>query len=45
MLCGNERIPMWLFLRAVDFINEAESQDMPPPGFPENWRDQDYPGR
>lgn len=39
MLCGNERIPMWVFLRAIDFLNEAESRDTPPPGFPEDWRD------
>jgi hypothetical protein len=25
MLSGTEEIPMWLFLRVVDYINEAEA--------------------
>ncbi len=43
MMHGTEQIPTWVFLRAVDFINEAEGQKTPPPGFPENWQDQDDP--
>ena len=39
MMPGKDIVPMWLFLRAVDFINEAESQKTLPPGFPENWQD------
>ncbi len=41
MMHGTEGIPTWVFLRAVDFINEAESQNTPPPGLPEGWQDQE----
>ncbi len=40
MLHGREPIPTWVFLRAVDFVNEAESRGAPPPGFPEDWEEQ-----
>lgn len=41
MLHGAAKIPTWVFLRTVDFINDAESASIPPRGFPENWQDQD----
>jgi hypothetical protein len=38
MLHGHEEIPSWVFLRAVDFINEARDESFTPPGFPADWR-------
>ena len=39
MLHGAEAIPSWVFLRAVDFVNEAREQQAIPRGFPDNWQD------
>ena len=39
MLHGREDIPEWVFLRAVDFVNEERDADFVPPGFPRNWRE------
>ncbi len=39
MLHGAEPIPSWVFLGAVDFVNEAREQRTPPRGLPENWQD------
>ena len=39
MLHGAEPIPSWVFLRAVDFVNEAREQKTSPRGLPENWLD------
>jgi hypothetical protein len=39
MLVGSTEIPYWVFLRSVEFVNEAEEAGMPPPGFPEDWQD------
>jgi hypothetical protein len=36
---GHEPIPRWLFLRALDFLGEAEDASEAPPGFPSDWRD------
>jgi hypothetical protein len=41
MMQGREPVPSWVFLRAVDFINDAESRGMPPPGMPAGWLDAD----
>src|SRR5205823_6555906 len=41
MVHGRESIPNWIFLRTVDYINEAEATGTMPPGLPENWRDLD----
>jgi hypothetical protein len=40
MLHDKEPVPSWVFLRAVDFINEAETSGVTPPGFPEDWQEQ-----
>ena len=42
MLHENEPIPDWIFLRAVDFLNEAEAAGTTPPGFPEDWEQRSY---
>ena len=39
MLHGVETIPSWVVLRAMDFINEAESRGITPPGFPPDWQE------
>jgi hypothetical protein len=39
MLHERVAIPNWVFLRAVDFINECEAQSIAPPGMPGNWRE------
>jgi hypothetical protein len=38
MLHDKEPVPSWVFVRAVDFINEAETTGATPPGFPEDWQ-------
>lgn len=40
MLYGEAEIPTWVFLRTVEFINEAKESGKPPPGFPEDWQEQ-----
>jgi hypothetical protein len=40
MLHDKEPVPSWVFLRAVDFINEAETSGKTPPGLPEDWQEQ-----
>ena len=40
MLHEREPIPAWVFLRCVDFVNEAESRNTPPPRLPEDWEEQ-----
>jgi len=38
MMHGREKTPTWVFLRAVDFINEVQQYERP--GFPASgWRD------
>jgi hypothetical protein len=39
MLHEKEPVPSWVFLRAIDFINEAETAGRTPPGFPEDWHE------
>lgn len=39
MLKGDEPIPTWVFMRAVDIVNEAEDSGEPPPGFPADWQE------
>jgi hypothetical protein len=39
MLHDKEPIPQWVFLRAVDFINEAEANDATPTGMPDDRQD------
>jgi hypothetical protein len=39
MLHDKEPVPSWVFLRAVDFINEAATSGATPPGFPEDWQE------
>jgi hypothetical protein len=39
MLACTEEIPTWVFLRVVDYINDAEASGTTPPGFPANWQD------
>jgi hypothetical protein len=39
MLWGRLAVPPWVFLRAADFINEAEASGLVPPGFPADWED------
>jgi hypothetical protein len=41
MMAGREPIPMWVFTRAVDFINDFETKGGTPPGMPANWQDAD----
>ena len=40
MLHGKTEVASWVFLRAVDFINEERDESYIPPGFPPDWRDQ-----
>jgi hypothetical protein len=40
VLHDKEPVPSWVFLRAVDFINEAETSGVTPSGFPEDWQEQ-----
>jgi hypothetical protein len=40
MLVGREEMPFWVFLRAIDFINDAEMSGSVPPGFPADWQEQ-----
>ena len=42
MLHEKEPIPDWIFLRAVDFLNDAEAAGTTPPGFPEDWEQRSY---
>jgi hypothetical protein len=37
MLHGIEETPAWVFLRAMDFIQDAEAAHAVPPGFPPDW--------
>jgi hypothetical protein len=37
MLHGTEDIVSWVFLRAIDFIQDAEAANAVPPGFPPDW--------
>jgi hypothetical protein len=41
MIQGAETVPTWVFVRAVDYINEVEARSTPPPGLPANWQDMD----
>jgi hypothetical protein len=41
MLQHREPVPHWVFLRAVDYLNEADSRKDPPPGFPAKWETPD----
>jgi hypothetical protein len=43
MVHGKEPVPSWIFLRAVDFINDAETRGATPPGFPADWEERDKP--
>jgi hypothetical protein len=40
MLWGREPVPTWVFLRVVDYINEARQSGATPPGFPQDWMEQ-----
>ena len=40
MMHGAEAIPSWVTLRAMDFVNEAESRGITPPGYPADWQEQ-----
>jgi hypothetical protein len=40
---GKERVPEWLFLRVIDYLQAGEEKGITPPGFPENWRDGPLP--
>jgi hypothetical protein len=44
MLVGNEEIPGWVFLRAVDYINDPQMADAVPPGLPADWLEQQRGG-
>lgn len=37
MIHGNEEAPQWVFLRAVEFVADAEASRAVPPGFPADW--------
>lgn len=37
MIQGREEVPGWVFIKAVDFIREADDAGAVPPGFPPNW--------
>ncbi len=39
MIQEKDGIPQWIFLRAVDFINETEMTGTIPPGFPADWQE------
>lgn len=39
MLHGHASIPDSVFLRALDFLNEAEASGAIPEGFPPDWRE------
>jgi CheY-like chemotaxis protein len=42
MLWGREEIPGWVFLRAAEFVADAEAGNVVPPGFPANWADAEW---
>lgn len=37
MIQGREEMPAWVFIHAVDFIQQADEAGAVPPGFPPNW--------
>lgn len=39
MLHGHDPIPSWVFVKAVDFVEEQNQTGAIPPGFPPNWRE------
>jgi hypothetical protein len=39
MLVGNEEIPEWVFVRAVEYVNQRQAEGTPPPGLPADWQD------
>jgi len=41
MLQQREPVPHWVFLRAIDYLNEADSRQEPPRGFPAKWETSD----
>jgi hypothetical protein len=41
MIQGKVAVPNWIFIRAVDFINDTEGSKILPPGLPNDWQDPD----
>jgi hypothetical protein len=39
MITGRDAIPNWVFLRAADYINDAEARGIRPLGLPEDGQD------
>lgn len=45
MLWGREETPGWVFLRAAEFVADAEAAKRLPPGFPSDWSGTEWCGQ